>query len=113
MIATILAGVVAAEHVWFLVMEMFLWRHRIGRRVFGTTAEFAEQSAAMAMNQGLYNGFLAAGIVFGLVTGNLRMVEFMLGCVVVAGIFGGATVKWTIAPIQGLPAAIALALYLL
>ena len=105
-----LVVLVALEHVWFLVLEMFLWDRPLGRRTFGTTAEFAREARALAANQGLYNGFLAAGLFFGLGTHARATTLFFLGCVVVAGLFGGATVSRRIVVLQALPAAIALAL---
>ena len=113
LIARILATVVAVEHLYFLVLEMFLWRTPFGRRTFGTTSEFAEATASMMMNQGLYNGFLAAGLGWGVATNQRAVVAFFLGCVVVAGLVGGATVKRTILWLQALPAAVALAVTLL
>jgi putative membrane protein len=93
--ASILVALVAVLHVYFLVLEMFLWRTPFGRRTFGTTAEAAESSAVLAANQGLYNGFLAAGLLWGLlfhgVTGGRPILTFFLVCVVVAGIYGGFT----------------------
>jgi putative membrane protein len=108
-IARLLAGFVALEHVYFLVLEMFLWKTPFGRRTFGTTPEFAESTASMMANQGLYNGFLAAGLAWGLGIGSRAIVVFFLGCVVVAGVVGGLTVKRAILFLQALPAAAALA----
>jgi putative membrane protein len=109
--ATALLCLIAALHVYFLVLEMFLWRTEFGRKTFGTTAAFAEESAPLAANQGLYNGFIAAGLVFGLLepdpTG-LAVKVFFLGCVIVAGVYGALTVSRRIALIQALPAALAL-----
>ena len=113
MIATILAALVAVEHVYILVLEMFLWRTAYGRRVFGSTQAYADETAVLAKNQGLYNGFLAAGLAWGLWRGDWTVVRFFLGCVVVAGVFGGVTAKRSILWIQGLPAAVALAAALL
>jgi putative membrane protein len=112
-LAPALVVLVALEHVWILVLEMFLWRGPVGRRVFGLDPEFAERSAALAMNQGLYNGFLAAGLLYCLLRGEASMVAFLLGCVVVAGIFGGLTAKRSILVVQGLPALVALIVFLL
>lgn len=113
-VATVLIGVVAAMHVYFLVLEMFLWRTPFGRRTFRTTAEVAESSAVLAANQGLYNGFLAAGLVWALlwygVVGGRAILTFFLACIVVAGIFGGLTVSRRIVLVQAVPAAIAAAL---
>ena len=105
---------VAVEHVWFLVLEMFLWTKPIGRKTFRTTAEYAEQSASLAANQGLYNGFLAAGLVWGtfhpdpLVGRQVQL--FFLACVAAAGIMGALTVSRRIFFIQSLPAFIGLAI---
>jgi putative membrane protein len=107
MIARILIGLVAALHLYFLVLEMFLWRTR-ARRLFRMSAEKAEATAQLAANQGLYNGFLAAGLVWALATG-LDRAPFFLGCVAVAGIFGAITVQRTIFYVQALPALLALA----
>ena len=113
-VATVLIGVVAAMHVYFLVLEMFLWRTPFGRRTFRTTAEVAESSAVLAANQGLYNGFLAAGLVWTLVwygvVGGRAILTFFLACIVVAGIFGSLTVSRRIVLVQAVPAAIAAAL---
>ena len=108
-------AVVAALHLYALVLEMFLWDKPFGRRRFGLTQEFATASKVLAANQGLYNGFLAAGLIWGLSLGTAgRPVEiFFLACVVAAGIFGAATFSRKILFLQALPAAIALALVLL
>ena len=112
-VAKFLVGVVAALHLYFLVLEMFLWKKPIGRRVFGLTREFAEESASLAANQGLYNGFLAAGLAWGLYQGEAGrpFVLFFLGCALVAGIFGAITVNKRIFFVQGLPALVALMLF--
>jgi putative membrane protein len=107
--STILVGAVALLHVWFMVLEMFLWRAPLGLRTFRMSAERAEATAQLAMNQGLYNGFLAAGMVWGLVTDERPVLTFFLACVIVAGLFGGATVSKRIVFVQALPAALALA----
>jgi putative membrane protein len=113
-VATVLIVLVAALHIYFLVLEMFLWRTPFGRRTFGTTAEVAETSAVLAANQGLYNGFLAAGLVWALLwygtVGGRAILTFFLVCVVAAGIFGGVTVSRRILLVQALPATIAAAL---
>ncbi len=108
--ANVLIAFVAFQHLAFLVLEMFLWTSPTGMRVFGTTPEFAAESAALAANQGLYNGFLAAGLVWGLIgKGDTFSIKaFFLTCVVIAGIFGGLTAKPTIVLVQGAPALIAL-----
>ena len=107
--AAVSVGFVALQHLAFLVLEMFLWTRPIGRKVFALTPEQAASSAVLAMNQGLYNGFLAAGLAWGLYTGSTATQQFFLGCVIVAGVFGAVTVKPTILFVQALPAAIALA----
>ena len=106
--AGVLVGVVAALHLSFLVLEMFLWKTPYGRRVFRTTPEVAESSAVLAANQGLYNGFLAAGLVWGLVSGRTDVRVFFLACVIVAGVYGAATVNRRILIVQAVPAAVAL-----
>ena len=114
-VASGLVALVALEHLGFLVLEMFLWRTPVGMRVFGLTAEFAEQSSTLAANQGLYNGFLAAGLIWGLVKKeNAHSIKvFFLSCVIVAGVFGALTAKASILFVQGAPALIALVLVLL
>jgi putative membrane protein len=108
----VVIALVALLHLWFLILEMFLWTKPSGRRAFGTTAEFAEQSKALAANQGLYNGFLAAGLAWGLWLGaaGFGVKVFFLGCVLIAGIFGGLTASRKILWIQALPAVIGLVL---
>ena len=110
--ANVLVGLVALLHLYFLVLEMFLWTTPRGMRVFGTTPEFAAASKSLAANQGLYNGFLAAGLIWGLFAGDPVKI-FFLACVIVAGAFGAATVNLRILWVQALPAAIALALVLI
>ena len=110
-LVNLITGIVALLHLGFLTIEMFLWDKPTGRSVFRTTAEFATQSKTLAANQGLYNGFLAAGLIWGLFTGDAVKL-FFLGCVTVAGIFGALTVSKRIFYIQALPALIGLALIL-
>lgn len=111
LVATLFIVLVAALHIYFLVLEMFLWRTPFGRRTFRTTAEFAESSAVLAANQGLYNGFLAAGLLWALLWHGLNagrpILTFFLVCIVVAGIYGAATVSRRILFVQAVPAAIA------
>lgn len=107
-IARILALVVAVEHLYFLILEMFLWEGARARKAFGTTPAFAHESRVMAANQGLYNGFLAAGLIFSLLTGSSPFLLFFLTCVVVAGLYGGFTVKPAIYVVQAVPATLAL-----
>jgi putative membrane protein len=111
-LANILVAVIAALHVYFLILEMFLWEKPIGLRAFGQTREKAAASKTLAANQGLYNGFLAAGLIWSLWLGpaGVQIKLFFLGCVVVAGVFGGLTASRKILYIQALPAAVALVL---
>ena len=111
--ARILIGVVAALHAYFLVLEMVFWDKPLGRRVFGLSREFAAESKALAANQGLYNGFLAAGLIWGLLSGDAAIATFFLACVIAAGVFGAATVSRKILWVQAAPATIALAFVLL
>lgn len=114
--ANVLVAVVALEHLWFLVLEMFLWTKPLGLQTFHNTVEKAQATAALAANQGLYNGFLAAGLVWGLLAAApfaASLKVFFLACVVVAGIVGAMTVSQRILIVQALPAAIALALVLM
>jgi putative membrane protein len=115
-LATVLVLGVAALHAYILVLEMFLWRTPRGMRAFGTDQAFADRSAALAANQGLYNGFLAAGLVWGVLDRDpvgFEVKVFFLACVIVAGLYGAATVNRRIAVVQALPGAIALALVIL
>jgi putative membrane protein len=114
-IAAIAVGLVALLHLYFLILEMFLWKKPFGRRTFGLTRELAESTASLAANQGLYNGFLAAGLIWGLTLGaaGLSIKVFFLVCVIVAGVFGAATANRRILWVQAVPGAIALALVLL
>ena len=113
MIANLLVAFVALLHLFFMVLEMFLWRKPTGRKIFGLTPEAAEMSWRLAANQGLYNGFLVAGLVWSLIEGDQRIKIFFLGCVIVAGIFGAATVKPKIFLVQSVPAIVALAAVLM
>ena len=107
--ANVLVALVAALHLVFLVLEMFLWTTPFGRRTFGLTPELAEGSAKLAANQGLYNGFLAAGLIWGIVANSFEVKVFFLVCVIVAGVFGAFTAKRSILFVQALPGALALA----
>lgn len=111
-VINIIIGIVALLHGYFLILEMFLWEKPQGRKSFRATAEFAAQSKTLAANQGLYNGFLAAGLVWGLFADDAVKI-FFLSCVVVAGLFGGFTVSKRIFYIQALPALIGLVLVLI
>jgi putative membrane protein len=111
--ALVLVAVMALLHVYILVLEMFLWTSKRGRKAFGTTAEFAEASKVLAANQGLYNGFLAAGLVWALIAGGwegYKIAMFFLGCIFVAGMYGGITANRRILFIQALPALLAMAI---
>ncbi len=108
LISNALTLLVAIAHVGILVLEMFFWNHPVGQKIFSMTPEVAESSAVLAMNQGLYNGFLAAGLFWGLIKDRTDIKVFFLSCVVVAGIFGGVTAKTSILFTQGLPALLAL-----
>jgi putative membrane protein len=113
-IANILVALVAALHVYFLVLEMFLWTRPLGLKTFRNSPEKAADSAIMAANQGLYNGFLAAGLVWGLVHPTpgfaFQIKVFFLLCVIIAGVYGAATVSRRILLVQAAPAAVALVL---
>ena len=113
--ATVLVALVAIEHIYILVLEMFLWTRPAGLRAFGLTPEFAEQTAVLAANQGLYNGFLAAGLIWGLLRKDdgVSIRVFFLGCVIVAGVFGALTAKPSILYVQAAPALLALVATLL
>jgi putative membrane protein len=112
-VADVLVGLVAALHLYFLVLEMFLWDTPTGRRSFGLEPEFATQTKTLAANQGLYNGFLAAGLVWGLVADRTDVKVFFLACVVLAGAYGAVTASRRILFVQALPALLALVLVLL
>jgi putative membrane protein len=115
-LATAVILVVVAIHVYIVILEMFLWRTERGRLAFGTDQEFADRSAALAANQGLYNGFLVAGLIWGVIAADpigFQVKVFFLVCVIVAGVYGAATVSRRILFVQALPAAIALILVLL
>lgn len=114
-IANVLVGIVALLHIYFLVLEMFLWDKPQGRKTFGTTAEFATASKTLAANQGLYNGFLAAGLLWGIILGadGTPVKLFFLACVIIAGIYGAITVSRKILYVQALPALVALVAVLL
>jgi putative membrane protein len=109
-LANVLIALIAFAHLGFLVLEMFYWDHPVGRRIFGLSPELAAGSKTLAANQGLYNGFLVAGLVWALLTDQAQLKWFFLGCVLVAGLFGGLTAKRSILFIQALPAALALVL---
>ena len=108
-IAAVLVVLVAVLHAWFLVLEMFLWTRHAGLKTFRNTPEKAETTRVLAANQGLYNGFLAAGLLWGLVTAQWNVVVFFLLCVVVAALYGAWSVSRRIFYVQGVPAIAALA----
>ncbi len=110
MIATVLIVLVALIHAYFLVLEMFRWEAPRTRKVFGTTPEFAAESSVLAANQGLYNGFLSAGLIYGLYLGaaGLAMIAFLLVCIVVAGVYGAMTATKAAFVAQSIPATLAL-----
>ena len=109
-LANIMIVIVAVLHLGFLALEMFFWDHPFGRKRFKMTPEYSRASASLAANQGLYNGFLAAGLIWGLWTGQFAVKMFFLICVVIAGIYGGLTTRRTILYIQALPGLLALLL---
>lgn len=113
-VANIAVALVALLHLNFLMLEMFYWDKPLGRRIFGLKPDFARATKGLAANQGLYNGFLVAGLAWGLLQGAAGgpVKVFFLGCVIVAGVFGALTVSRTILWVQALPGAIALALVL-
>jgi len=110
--AEIAVGAVALLHGYFLVLEMFLWDKPKGMKIFGLTPEKAAITKSLAMNQGLYNGFLAAGLAWGLAAGLYEVKVFFLGCVIVAGVFGALTASRKILWVQAVPGGIALGLVL-
>lgn len=111
LLASVIIALVALLHAWFLVLEMFLWTHPIGLKTFRLSPAEAESSRVLAANQGLYNGFLVAGLVWGLYLGaeGLQVQVFFLSCVIVAGVYGALTVGRKILFVQALPAALGLA----
>lgn len=115
MATNIAVAFVAFLHLLFMVLEMFLWTTPLGRRIFGLKRDLAEQTATLAANQGLYNGFLAAGLIWGLISteNSTVIIVFFLSCVIIAGVFGAVTASRSILYVQALPGAIALAMILL
>jgi putative membrane protein len=114
-LASTVVAIIALMHLWFLVLEMLLWDKPTGLRAFGITPEFAAQTKVLAGNQGLYNGFLAAGLAWGLLLGGpegLHLKLYFLACVLVAGVYGGLTATRKVLWVQALPAAVGLALVL-
>jgi len=108
-VATVLTLMVALLHLYFLALEMFLWTRPLGLKTFRNTREKAEATRVLAANQGLYNGFLAAGLLYGIATGSREFILFFLACVVVAGLYGAMTVSRRIFFAQALPALVAIA----
>lgn len=108
--AVVMTGFVALSHVAFLVLEILFWDHEIGRNIFEMTAEESAITATLAMQQGLYNGFLAVGLIWGLLTSRRDVITFFLLCVIAAGVFAGLTVKPSIVVTQAAPALLALVL---
>lgn len=110
-ITTIAVIIVALLHLLFLILEMFLWNKPAGRKIFALSEDYAEKSATLAANQGLYNGFLAAGLIWGLFgSGGHDALVFFLSCIIIAGLYGAATAKASILFLQAMPATIALIL---
>jgi putative membrane protein len=110
-VAYVLIAAVALLHVWIMVLEMFLWTTPLGRKAFGQSQQAAEASATLAANQGLYNGFLAAGLLWSLLTEGAvqrHFAIFFLVCVIVAGVYGSLTASRKILYVQALPGALAL-----
>ena len=107
-IALLLVAFVALSHVGFLVLEMFYWDDPVGREIFNRTADFTASTKALMANQGLYNGFLALGLLWGLFSGRRDLKVFFLCCVIAAGVYGGLTAKMSILYVQGVPALAAL-----
>jgi len=114
-LANIVVALVALAHAYFLVLEMFLWTQPLGLRTFGMTQDYANSTAVLAANQGLYNGFLAAGLVWGLLAQrrSRALKLFFLGCVIVAGVYGGLSAKITILYVQAAPALLGFILVML
>ncbi|HVJ37145.1 MAG TPA: DUF1304 domain-containing protein [Stenotrophomonas sp.] len=109
-LARSMAAVVALLHLYFLVLEMFLWTRPLGLKVFGNTPEKAQLTRVLAANQGLYNGFLAAGLAWGVIAARVDVLAFFLGCVVVAGLYGAWSVSRRILWVQAAPAVVGLVL---
>lgn len=111
--AILIVSLIGLEHIGIMIVEMFFWDHPIGRSAFDMTAQQSADTAILAKNQGLYNGFLAAGILWSLICKKRDVVSFFLICVIIAGVFGAATAKPSILFAQALPAAIALCLWII
>lgn len=102
-LAGFMTFLVALLHIGIMVLEMFFWNHPVGHKIFSMTAEVAQSSEVLAMNQGLYNGFLGFGLLWALISGNQSLKVFLLICITIAGIFGGLSAKTSILYIQALP----------
>ena len=115
MLTTLVIAFVALQHALFMLLEIFFWKKPLGRKIFGLSREQSEQTAVLAANQGLYNGFLAAGLCWGLLaqTAGRHIIIFFLVCVILAGMFGAVTANRSILWIQAVPGAVALTLVLL
>ena len=113
LLANVLIGLVALLHVYFLVLEMFLWTRPLGMKTFRNTPEKAEITRVLAANQGLYNGFLAAGLFYAIATGSREFALFFLACVIAAALYGAYSVNKRIFVVQGVPALAGLAAVLL
>ncbi|MEG3050118.1 MAG: DUF1304 domain-containing protein [Thermomonas sp.] len=113
LLANVLIGLVALLHLYFLVLEMFLWTRPLGLKTFRNTPEKAEITRVLAANQGLYNGFLAAGLFYAIATGSCEFALFFLACVIAAALYGAYSVNKRIFVVQGVPALAALAAILL
>ena len=111
-LASLMTFLVALLHIGIMALEMFFWDHPVGKKVFSMTTEIAQSSEVLAMNQGLYNGFLGFGLLWGLMSGNQSLKVFLLICITIAGIFGGLTAKTSILYVQALPGFITLLLVL-
>ena len=109
-LTNIVVVLIALLHLGFLVLEMFFWDHPVGRKTFKMTPEVSASSKALAANQGLYNGFLAAGLIWGVLSGETPVKLFFLACVLIAGVYGGLTAKRSILYMQALPGLIGLVL---
>jgi putative membrane protein len=107
-IALLLVAIVMLSQVGFLVLEMFYWTDEVSYRIFETTPDFAKASKVLAANQGLYTGFLAAGLLWGLIAGRRDLKIFFLACVIVAGVYGGLTATMSMLYVQALPGLLAL-----
>lgn len=113
LVAKIAVAFVSLIHIYILILEMFLWDKPIGLKAFGLSKEFAAASKVLAANQGLYNGFLAAGLLWGLSIGEIRIQMFFLICVMIAGVYGAITASKKILWVQAMPALLAFVLLVL